>query len=283
MKLKDRVALVTGGSHGIGKAIVRRLLEDGARVAFCARNSEDLSSTAAEFSGIGPDLLPLQADVADGSQVERFVRATLERFGRADILVNNAGILGPIGPAWEADPRCWHETVTVNLYGTFLLCRAVVPAMIRAGGGKIINMSGGGAATPFPRFTAYAVSKAAVVRFTETLAVELADHNIQVNAVAPGFVATRLHQQTLEAGERAGPEYLRKTKEQLAVGGVDPSIPAALVAFLASDGAGRITGKLISSVWDNWADFERHLDEIAGTDLYTLRRIVPSDRRLGWK
>lgn len=283
MTVTDRVALVTGGTQGIGKSVVRRLLEEGARVAFCARNMANLSAAAAELSGIGPELFPFQADVGDQYQVEKLVSATLERFGRIDILVNNAGIYGPVGPAWENDPHQWQETVTVNLVGAFLMCRAVVPAMIRAGRGKIINMSGGGAATPFPRFTAYAVSKAALVRFTETLALELADHNIQVNAVAPGFVATRLHQQTLEAGEKAGPEFLRKTRDQLAQGGVDPAIPAALVAFLASEKADRITGKFISSIWDNWADFESHLDEIAKTDLYTLRRIVPADRGLSWK
>jgi 3-oxoacyl-[acyl-carrier protein] reductase len=167
--------------------------------------------------------------------------------------------------------------------GAFFLCRTVVPEMIRAGRGKIVNMAGGGAATPFPRFTAYAASKAALVRFTETLAIEVAEYNIQVNAVAPGFVATRLHQETLAAGTLAGAEFLRKTKEQLADGGVDPEIPARLVAFLASEKADRITGKFISGVWDDWADFDGHLDEIAKTDVYTLRRIVPTDRGMSWK
>src|SRR5439155_11396495 len=140
------------------------------------------------------------------------------------------------------DAEHWREVVTVNLFGVFLTCRHVVPLMIRAGRGKIINMSGGGAATPFPRFTAYAASKAAVVRFTETLAREVAGHGIQVNAVAPGFVVTRLHRATLAAGERAGVDFLRKTQEEIAGGGVDPSIPADLVAFLASDASDSITG-----------------------------------------
>ncbi|MBI4348849.1 MAG: SDR family oxidoreductase, partial [Elusimicrobia bacterium] len=196
---------------------------------------------------------------------------------------NNAGVYGPIGPAWENDPAEWRGAITTNLVGAFLVCRAVVPVLIRAGRGKIINISGGGAATPFPRFTAYAASKAALVRFTETLALELKEHNVQVNALAPGFVATRLHQQTLEAGERAGADFLKKTQEQIAQGGVDPDIPAALVAFLASDRADRITGKFISSVWDEWTGFEQHLDEIATTDVYTLRRIVPADRGMKWK
>jgi len=283
MTLKDRVALVTGGSRGIGRAIVQRLLEEGAKVAFCGRSAADLRAATDDFARHGEDLFPYRADVGDQTQVARLVGATLERFERIDVLVNNAGIYGPIGPTWENDPGQWWEALTVNLLGAFLVSRQVIPGMIRTGRGKIINMSGGGAASPFPRFTAYAVSKAALVRFTETLALELADHNIQVNAVAPGFVATALHQQTLEAGERAGTEFLRKTREQLAQGGVRPEIPAALVAFLASDKADRITGRFISSVWDNWADFENHLDEIAKTDVYTLRRIVPADRGMSWK
>ncbi len=283
MTIEGRVALVTGASQGIGKAIVSRLTAEGARVAFCARSGDDLRTAADELATTGADLLPLQADVSDNAQVARLVAHTLERFGQIDILVNNAAILGPIGPAWENDPVEWQATLAVNLVGTFLLCHAVVPTMIRAGGGKIINLSGGGAAGPFPRYSAYAASKAAVVRFTETLAVELAEHNIQVNAVGPGMVATRLHQQTLAAGDRAGPDYLRKTREEVARGGVDPAIPAALVAFLASKKADRITGKFIHAVWDSWAGFDRHMDEIAQGDVYTLRRIVPADRGLSWK
>jgi len=252
-------------------------------VAFCARNQQRLDATAEELSTIGPDLLAVRADVTQEKYVDALVRSTLARFEKIDILVNNAGVYGPIGPAWEVDPVEWQTAVTTNLAGAFLVCRAVVPILIRAGRGKIVNMSGGGAATPFPRYTAYAVSKAALVRFTETLALELTDHNIQVNAVAPGFVATSLHQQTLEAGERAGAEFFRKTKEELARGGVNAAIPAALVAFLASEGSDRITGKFISGVWDDWASFGQHLEEIAATDIYTLRRIVPRDRSMNWK
>ena len=280
MTLAGRVALVTGGSHGIGKAIVMRLVAEGARVALCGRNATDAKAAAA---AAGRDALGLAADVAQAADVDRLVAQTLERFGRIDVLVNNAGVYGPIGPAWQNEPRQWQEALAINLGGTFLTCHRVVPEMIKAGGGKIINMSGGGAATPFPRFSAYAVSKAAVVRFTETLAVEVAGHNIQVNAVAPGFVATRLHEATLAAGERAGADFLRKTREQLEQGAVDPATPAALVAYLASDKGDRITGKFISAVWDRWADLEQHLEDLAKTDVYTLRRIVPADRGLSWK
>ena len=212
----------------------------------------------------------------------RLVQSVLEKFGRIDILVNNAGIYGPIGPVWENDPAVWQQTININLVGAFLMCHAVIPEMLRAGrGGKIINISGGGAATPFPRYTAYAVSKAALVRFTETLAVETAPHNIQVNAVAPGFVATRLHEQTRQAGELAG-DFLKRT-EELMTTAVDPAISAKLVVHLASDRGDRITGKFIHAVWDKWADFEKHLEQLESTDVYTLRRIVPADRGMDWK
>src|SRR5207248_10253010 len=121
----------------------------------------------------------------------------------------NAGVDGPIGPAREVEAVRGRKDEKANLGGTCLVCRSVVPVVIRARRGKIVNMCGGGAATPFPRYTAYAVSKAAVVRFTETLALELAEHNVQVNALAPGFVATSLHQHTLQAGDRAGAEFLK--------------------------------------------------------------------------
>src|SRR5438093_9778395 len=160
MTLKDMVAVVTGGSQGIGKAIVRRLLEEGARVVFCARSAQSLDAAAEELSSIGPELMRVQADVTREADVERLVTATIDRFSRIDILVNNAGVYGPIGPAWEVDPAEWRDALTTNLVGAFLLCRAVVPLLVRQRHGKIINMSGGGAATPFPRYTAYAVSKA---------------------------------------------------------------------------------------------------------------------------
>ena len=283
MTLQGRVALVTGGSHGIGKAIVQRLLQEGARVAFCARNRADLKAAADELSTIGPEILPFRADVTDGTQVEGFVAAALDRFANIDILVNNAAIYGPIGPAWENDARHWEQTLAVNLLGPVRVCRAVVPAMIRVRRGKIINLSGGGAAAPFARFSAYAASKAAVVRFTETLAVELAEYNVQVNAVAPGFVGTRIHQQTLEAGERAGLDFLRKTQDVLANGPADATAAAALVAFLGSERSLKITGRFIHAVWDGWPNFPSHVHEIDSGDLYTLRRIVPSDRGMSWK
>jgi 3-oxoacyl-[acyl-carrier protein] reductase len=154
--------------------------------------------------------------------------------------------------------------------------------MIAGGhGGSIVLLAGGGAATPFPNYTAYACSKIALVRFAETVALELAVHQIRVNAVAPGFVATRLHEQTLLAGTLAGP-FLEATRAELAKGGVPPSVAAKAIAFLLSDRAAEISGRFLAAPYDDWERWPEHLAEIQGSDLFTLRRIVPRDRGKAW-
>jgi 3-oxoacyl-[acyl-carrier protein] reductase len=202
------------------------------------------------------------------------VRKTLEMFGRIDILVNNAGMLGPIGPLHENNIDEWIKTVHVNLIGTFLCCRAVLPVMIRQGRGKIINLSGGGAAYPKPNFSAYACSKAAVVRLTETLAEEVKDYNIQVNAIAPGAIKTRMVEQIVEAGEAAGEKALADARRVLEDGGAGFEPVTSLAVFLASDESDGLTGRLISAIWDDWRSLDKdEIKEIMRKGYYTLRRI----------
>jgi 3-oxoacyl-[acyl-carrier protein] reductase len=201
-------------------------------------------------------------------------------FGRADILVNSAAVQPPIGPFWENDPGEWLRTILINLGGVFLCCRAVVPVMIRQGKGKIIILSGGGAASPRPYFSAYAASKAAVARLTETLAEELKPFNIQVNAVSPGAAYTRMTEEVLAAGSAAGEVALaqaRRVKEE----GLRPDAAADLCVFLASEESNGLTGRLISAVWDDWRSLPRRLDLVMNSDLYTLRRVVEHSRRKG--
>ena len=150
--------------------------------------------------------------------------------------------------------------------------------MIKAGSGKIINMSGGGATSPRANFTAYGVSKAALVRFTETLAEELKPHNIQVNAIAPGAVRTQMTEEIVIAGQLAGSRELQQAQGILREGGDSAENAAELAVFLASAESDGITGRLISAVWDDWRHLGEHSEEIAASDLYTLRRVVPKDR-----
>ena len=221
-------------------------------------------------------------DVSKPDQAKRLVDFALEEFATIDILVNCAGIYGPIGLATEIDVEKWLDAVHINLYGTFLCMRAVLPTMIDKKKGKIINLSGGGATSPFPRFSAYSASKAAVVRLTETLAGEVREHNIDINAIAPGAVNTRLLDEVLKAGGTAGEEFLAKANKQKQEGGVPPARVAELAVFLASSSSDGLTGRLISLLWDNWPDIPQHLDEIMSSDIYALRRIIPEDRGRNW-
>jgi NAD(P)-dependent dehydrogenase (short-subunit alcohol dehydrogenase family) len=152
-----------------------------------------------------------------------------------------------------------------------------------AGGGRIVLLSGGGATAAFPNYSPYACSKAGVVRLVETAAAELAPHGIAINALAPGFVATRLHEATLAAGARAGEAYLERTRAELAGGGVPPSLAGAAAVFLLSSRSEGITGRLFAAPWDDAAEWTRHAADIGSSDLFTLRRIVPRDRGASWQ
>jgi NAD(P)-dependent dehydrogenase (short-subunit alcohol dehydrogenase family) len=193
--LAGRSALITGANQGLGLAIARAYVQAGASVMLCARDEVLLARARDEVAALArPDqrVLAMRADVSDPADVEALVAATIAELEAFQVLVNNAGVYGPIGPVEDNDWEEWTRALTINLLGTVAFCRAVVPAIRRRGYGKIVNLSGGGATAPLPRFSAYAASKAAVVRFTETLAEELADAHVDVNAIAPGALNTRL-------------------------------------------------------------------------------------------
>ena len=273
--LAGRVALVTGAGRGIGRAIAVVLAEAGADLILLARTAGELSQTAAQVQALGREALPLVADVSQCTEVQGAVGQGLARFGRIDVLVNNAGIQPPIGPLVENDPDAWTQAVEVNLFGTFHCIQAVLPGMIEQRSGKIINLSGGGATGPRPNFSAYAASKAAVVRLTETLAEEVRPYNIQVNAIAPGAVNTRMLDEVLVAGRAAG-EELSAAQRRQGQGGTPPELAAALVVFLASAGSAGLTGKLISAPHDDWQHWDAgRIAELAGSPWYTLRRLDP--------
>jgi len=283
LKLEGKTAIVTGSGRGIGRAIALAMAKEGAHVVLLSRTWSEVAETAAKVRALGRRSLALKADVSKIAQVDRMVKLTLGEFGKIDILVNNAGIQGPIGPLVENDVAEWIKTVNINLIGTFLCCKAVLPTMIKQRHGKIINLSGGGASGPRPRFSAYAASKTAVVRLTETLAEEVKEFNIEVNAIAPGAVNTRVHDQVLTAGQGAGEEALVISRRVKSGGGTLPEIPAGLAVFLASDESNGLTGRLISAEWDNWKTMAKCIPHIMSKQIYTLRRIdnvffVPKER-----
>jgi NAD(P)-dependent dehydrogenase (short-subunit alcohol dehydrogenase family) len=277
MMLDGRVALVTGAGRGIGRAVAAALAAAGARVFLTARTEAELRDAAERIAATGAAAAHAPADVSSSEDVDAVVAACESAFGPVDILVNAAGAYGPIGPTWEIDADAWWRAHEVNVRGTLLTCRAVLPAMIAAGRGRIINFSGGGATAPLPRFSAYASSKAAVVRLTETLAEEVRGYGVTVNAIAPGAVDTRLQDEVLEAGARAGELYERIRRLRASgEGGVPPELPASLAVFLASDAAAELTGKLVSAPHDGWKSWSAdRIAELGGSAWLTIRRLDP--------
>ena len=281
MKLLGLNTLITGGSQGLGRHIVETYLTAGANVVFCARTAADITRTTSELEPKlreGQQLIGITCDIADPASVAAlFARAV--QLGPLHVVVNNAGIYGPIGPSEEMTLDDWTQAWSINVTGTLLVCQHAVRAMKPLGSGKIIVISGGGATSPMPRFAAYAATKAAVVRLSETLAEEYRADHIDVNAVAPGALRTRLTEQVLAAGpEMAGKEMFAKNQKWHDEGADDPHLAAELCVYLASNESDGITGKLISAKWDPWKDPQLFREQSTG-DVYTLRRIVPEDRQ----
>jgi NAD(P)-dependent dehydrogenase (short-subunit alcohol dehydrogenase family) len=287
MKMLDGlVAIVTGGGGGLGATVTEHYVAAGASVMICGRNPASLEAVKARLEpslAAGQRIEIMAADVAVPEQVDALVAETLKRFGRIDALVNNAGIYGPIGRIDEVAWKDWIEAVSVNLMGTVYPSRAVLAHYLERGRGKIINISGGGATNPLPGISAYAASKAAVVRFTETMALEVKGRGIDVNAIAPGLLATRLTDQLLAAGPaKVGQAFYDRVSRSIKDGGTPLAVPAKLCVWLASAASDGLTGKLIAAVWDPYESFPQHLAELSSTDIYTLRRIVPKDRGMAW-
>jgi NAD(P)-dependent dehydrogenase (short-subunit alcohol dehydrogenase family) len=286
MRLRGRFAIITGASQGFGEEVAKHFVAEGASVLLCARSEPAVRGVADRLSAAARDgqkVLGRTADVSKYRDIDRVVADALDAFNRIDILVNNAGIYGPIGPTHEIDWDTWVDAININLLGLVYACRAVTPAMISQKSGKIINLSGGGATTPLPRMTSYAASKAAVVRFTESLALDLKPHGIDINAIAPGALDTRLLHQVLDAGpETVGPEFHERMVKIKQQGGTPLSVGADLAVYLASDESNGITGRLISATWDKWPTLHERAKDLAATDIYTLRRIVAADRGRQW-
>jgi len=283
--LRGRRAAITGGSRGFGFAVATAFARAGADVMLSARDERELEKAA---RALGRDFPAVRVewcagDVSNDADVAALAERAERAFGHIDVLVCNAGIYGPKGPIENVDFGEWSRALEINVNGVVLCARRFAAQLRASERGKVVILSGGGATKPMPYLSAYAASKAAAVRFGETLAEEWREHGIDVNMVAPGALNTRLLDEVLAAGPAAvGDAFYAASLKQKAEGGAPLERGADLCAYLASRASDGVTGKLISAIWDPWERFSELREALAASDVYTLRRIVPEDRKLPW-
>ena len=270
-RLQGKVALITGGGRGIGRAIARAYAAEGAVLALAARTDAELIATSEEIRAeFGSEVTTAIADVRDREQVENAVSRTLERFGTIDVMVNNAGNSGEIGPLWKLDPNRWANVISVHVLGTYYGCRAVIPGMLERGQGRIVNMSGVGG----PNDTSYDAAKTAIVNMTENLSVELAGTGVTVNAISPGSIHTRMWEEVRDMALAAGDmEMYEKGVQVTSGGGASIERAAQLAVLLGSDACGGLSGRLIRAALDTFEDIPGRVEEIMSSDALLLRRV----------
>jgi NAD(P)-dependent dehydrogenase (short-subunit alcohol dehydrogenase family) len=269
--LNDKSVLITGAGRGIGKRLALGFAQAGARVGLLARTKAELDLAQLEIEHSGGIALSLRADVRDYEQVIAAVQRMTVRFGPPQVLVCAAGVLGPIGGLAGSNPSAWREVVDTNLVGTFHACRAVLPVMRELRCGKLLLLADTGAEIGRPYFSAYAASKAALVRLAESLAEEVREDNIQVNCLNPGAAYTSMTDEILRAPgisdrDRADALQVRTT------GGTAPDRQIQLALFLASDRSNHISGKLIH-ITDDWRRLE---SATLSHEIFSLRRLTRS-------
>lgn len=264
--------VITGASSGIGRELAHALAEDGHLIFACARREKLLQ----EIAESNPAIVTQACDVTNEDAVHRFVQMIGSKVDFVDVLINCAGGFGAIGPIEQTDSGEWLETLHVNLFGPYLVSKTLLPFFEKSRTPQILNFSGGGAFNAFPNYSAYACSKAAIVRLTECMAAEFAQRGIAVNAIAPGIVATPAHEATLKAGEdKAGILTYRRTKAMLEEGGAPMGNVVDCVRALLHQKLRGLTGKTISANFDPWRTeaFVDHVNAITKSDLYAMRRI----------
>jgi NAD(P)-dependent dehydrogenase (short-subunit alcohol dehydrogenase family) len=282
LPLLDKIAIITGGSEGLGFEIAKKFILAGASIAICSRNKNNLKSAEFKLKKLlnkNQKLLTIVADISKEKHVKKLIKFTIQKLGDCNILVNNAGIYGPKNKLEKTNWKEWKKTIEINLFGSVLMCKGLINHFKKKKYGKIIQLSGGGATNPLPYLSAYAASKAAIIRFSETLAHEVAKYNISVNAIAPGALNTRMLDEVIKAGpDKVGIDFYKRSVNQKKNGGTPLSNASDLAVFLASSQSDNITGKLISALWDKWENWPKYADKIMNSDVYTIRRIAGKDR-----
>lgn len=282
--LKNKTVVITGASQGIGKSIALEFAKQKAHVIIGARTKEDLTQAKKEIEAAGGYCDAHVIDVSINAEVKKFFQAIIQKHQKIDVLICCAGIYGPLGKLENNDLEKWKKAIEINLLGAVYCVHAALPHMRKEKQGKIITLCGGGVGGNKlkPNLSAYISSKGAIALFTEVMSLEIADDNIQINAISPGAVNTRLLDEVLNNANSVTKDFLLASKEQKANGGTPLEKVTQLCLFLSSKKSDGITGKLISAVWDSCEDLSQHRDQLKNSDIYTLRRIVPVDRNMDW-
>jgi NAD(P)-dependent dehydrogenase (short-subunit alcohol dehydrogenase family) len=263
----DQVAIVTGGGRGIGRAIAQALAADGAKVVVAARTPAQVEETATLIHDAGGEAAAFAVDVTDVTGVNKMVAAVEKQWGAATLLVNNAAVIGAGGPIWETDTSAWWRTLEINLKGPYLCAQAVLPGMIERGRGRIVNVASKAGLFPITYGAAYAVSKAALIRFSENLATETRQHGIAVFAIHPGDVRTAMADYLMTEEVT---RWMPWTVSLFENHSVLPERAAQLVLALASGEADALSGCFIS-IDDDLAGMIQRAGEIQQESLHTLR------------
>jgi 3-oxoacyl-[acyl-carrier protein] reductase len=245
MRLKGKVAIITGAGRGLGRASSLEMAKEGASLVILSRTPSELREAAKTIRTSGADVISVKADVANPGDIEKVVDRTIKHFGKIDILINNAAIIGPVNPFFMIDHKEWDETMDINLRGPYLFARAVIPYMIKQSKGKIIHVTSGLGEIVMPPFAAYSVAKAGLIHLTKIMAEELECYNIQVNGLDPGVMDTRMQEEIRNLGpEILGEEIYHEFLSLKENGILEPPEKAArLAVFLASDKSDSVTGE----------------------------------------
>jgi NAD(P)-dependent dehydrogenase (short-subunit alcohol dehydrogenase family) len=277
---------ISGGTSGLGLELAEHFTNARKNVIFCGRNEEAVRVTLEYLNNISTEeqiILGFSNDVSDRKTTIEMLEKIHELQLVINVLICNAGVIGPIDKFLDNEINDWEDSFNINLYGTLNLVMGVLPSMLSREDGKVIHISGGGATAPLFGMSSYAASKAAAVRFIETLALEYKDSGITFNSVAPGMLKTKLLDQMLEAGpNRIGGNLFTKSLAKREAPNDTSQQAISLIDFLSSRSSIGITGKLISAEWDNWSEWPNNLDQLKNSDLYTLRRIAGRDRGQQW-